>query len=81
MNIPSVRILIFIYDKGEVRYTDLTKKIESRGTLSKSMRDLIDEGLVDKKIVKGKPIKSFYTLTSNGKEIAKRMYDIDRYYS
>lgn len=78
LNIPSMDILLYIYEKGEVRYTDLTKKIDSRGTLSKSMKDLMDEGLVDKKIVKGKPIKAYYSLTSKGREIARRLHDIAR---
>ena len=81
LDIPSIIILLYIHEKGEVRYGDLTKKIDSRGTLSKSIKDLMGEGLVDKKVVKGKPIKSFYTLTSKGKEIAKRMYDISKLYS
>lgn len=81
LSIPSIVILLYIHEKGEVRYGDLTKKIDSRGTLSKSIKDLMDEGLVGKRVVKGKPIKSFYTLTSKGKEIAKRMYDISKFYS
>lgn len=80
LRIPSIVLLLYIHEKGEVRYADLTKKIDSRGTLSKSINDLIDDGLVDKRIVKGKPIKSFYTLTAKGREIAKRLSDIDRFY-
>ncbi len=81
LTIPSLVILLYIHEKGEVRYGDLTRKIESRGTLSKSLKDLMDDGLVDKKVVKGKPIKSFYLLTSKRKETAKRLYDISKFYS
>lgn len=81
LKIPSIVILLYIHEKGEVRYVDLTRRIDSGGTLSKSIKDLMSEGLVDKKIVKGKPIKSFYTLTSRGREVAKRMYDINKLYS
>lgn len=82
LKIPSIDILIYIYDNGgEVRYTDLADRIGSRGTLSKSLKDLMAEKLMDKRIEKGKPTKAFYFLTSKGKEVAKRLNEINRYYS
>lgn len=81
LDTPSIVILLYIYEKGgEVRHKDLEEKIGSRGTLVKSIGDLMEEKLVEKRVIMGKPIKSFYYLTSKGKEIAKKLYDIRKYY-
>ena len=67
---PSVRILLFLHEKGEVRYADLTKLIASRGTLSVNLKELSEEGLIQRRIVTTKPIQAHYSLTDKGKEIA-----------
>jgi DNA-binding HxlR family transcriptional regulator len=66
---PSVRILLFLYEKGEVRYTDLTKLIASRGTLSLNIRELEEEDLIQRRVVATKPIQVHYSLTEKGAEI------------
>ena len=76
LEIPTVRILLFLYHKGEVRHTELAKTVTSRGTLSLSLKELEAEGIIRRKIVATKPIQSFYSLTEKGKEIAKRLDDI-----
>ena len=67
---PSVRILLFLLGQGEVRYADLTKLIASRGTLSLNIRELEEEGLIQRRVVTTKPIQAHYSLTDRGKEIA-----------
>jgi DNA-binding HxlR family transcriptional regulator len=67
---PSVRILFFLHEKGEVRYANLTKLISSRGTLSLNLKELEEEGLVYRKIMTTKPIQAHYSLTDKGREIA-----------
>lgn len=39
------------------------------------------EHLIENRKEKGKPMKSYYYLTSKGNEVARRMYDINKYYS
>jgi len=68
---PCVRILLFLYEKGEVRYTDLTNLIASRGTLSLNLKELDAEGLINRRVVTTKPIQAYYSLTDKGMEIAK----------
>jgi DNA-binding HxlR family transcriptional regulator len=53
---PSVKILLFLHEKGEVRYADLTRLITSRGTLSLNIKELEEEGLIYRRIVTTKPI-------------------------
>ena len=67
---PSVEILLFLYKKGEVRYTELARLIASRGTLSLSLKELDKEGLIQRRVVTTKPIQTYYSLTDKGKEIA-----------
>jgi DNA-binding HxlR family transcriptional regulator len=76
LEIPSVKILLFIFGKGEVRYTDLTKLIASRGTLSANLKELEKEELVKRKVITTKPIQTYYSLTEKGQEIARRLSEI-----
>jgi DNA-binding HxlR family transcriptional regulator len=66
---PSVQILLFVYPKQEVRHADLERLIGSRGTLSSNLNDLLEEGLLRRKVVASKPIQSNYSLTEKGKEV------------
>ena len=66
---PSVQILLFVYPKQEVRHADLERLIGSRGTLSSNLNDLLDEGLLRRRVVASKPITSNYSLTEKGKEV------------
>jgi len=67
---PCVKILLFLYEKGEVRYSDLTWLIASRGTLSLNIKELEEEGLIQRRVVATKPIQAHYSLTDKGREIA-----------
>ena len=75
---PSVRIILFLYEKGEVRYTDLTDLIASRGTLSVNLKELDEEGLIQRRVVTTKPIQAYYSLTDKGKEIATHFEKIEK---
>jgi DNA-binding HxlR family transcriptional regulator len=75
---PSVRVLLFLLEKGEVRYADLTKLIASRGTLSLCLRELGEEELVQRRIETSKPIQAHYSLTNRGREIATHLYKIEK---
>jgi len=66
---PSVQILLFVYPKQEVRHADLERLIGSRGTLSSNLNDLLDEGLLRRRVVASKPIMSNYSLSEKGKEV------------
>ena len=67
---PSVRILLFLHERGEVRYTDLTDLITSRGTLSLNLEELSEESLIERRVVATKPVQAHYSLTHKGKEVA-----------
>jgi DNA-binding HxlR family transcriptional regulator len=73
---PSIEILLFLHSKGDVRYTDLARLIASRGTLSLSLKELDEEGLIQRRIVTTKPIQAHYSLTDKGKEVANHIETI-----
>jgi len=66
-----VQILLLVYSKGEARHSELERLIRSRGTLSSNLNDLLEEGLLRRKIIASKPIQSNYSLTEKGKEAAE----------
>jgi DNA-binding HxlR family transcriptional regulator len=74
----SVKILLYLYENGEVRYKDLTKLIDSRGTLSLNIKELQEELLIQRSILTTKPIKAYYSLTEKGKEIAVLLRKIEK---
>lgn len=78
IKIPSVRILLFLYKKSEVRHAELSRLIVSRGTLSLSLKDLEQEGLIQRKLLDTKPLQSLYSLTEKGKTIAKQLNEVER---
>ncbi len=75
-NTPSVRILLYVYEEGDVRYSELAKLISSRGTLSSSLKELDEEGLLERKVETTKPIKAYYMVTPLGKKAAESLKNI-----
>jgi|GEM_PF-699034 DNA-binding HxlR family transcriptional regulator len=73
----SVKILLYLYENGEVRYKDLAKLIDSRGTLSLNITELQEELLIQRSILTTKPIQAYYSLTEKGKEIALPLRKIE----
>jgi len=73
----SVKILLYLQEHGEVRYTDLTKLIGSRGTLSLNIKELEEERLIQRRILTTKPIQAYYSLTEKGKEIVSLLRKIE----
>lgn len=68
---PSIKILTYLHEKGQVRHSELEGVLKSRGTLGTNLNDLLSEGLIGRKVVPSKPIQSNYFLTDKGRNIAK----------
>jgi DNA-binding HxlR family transcriptional regulator len=78
LNQPSIKILLHLHVKGQTRHSELEKVIRSRGTLAANLNDLIDEGLVARKVLPTKPIQSNYSLTDKGRSVAKTLMDLQK---
>ena len=74
----SIKILLYLYENGEVRHKDLTRLIGSRGTLSLNIKELQEELLIQRSILTTKPIQEYYSLTKKGKEIAFLLRKIEK---
>lgn len=77
-DVPTVKILLMLAERSEVRYAELAKAVRSRGTLSISLRELGEEGLMERRIVSSKPIQAYYSLTEKGKDVAKSLSELKR---
>lgn len=81
LRIPSIRVLLYVYDKQDVRYSELAKLIKSRGTLATLLKELESEGLIERRVITAKPIETHYTLTSIGKKIAQNFKNISSFFT
>lgn len=63
-------------EKGEVRHSELSKVIPSRGTLSLTLRDAEQEGLISRRVVNSKPPASYYSLTVKGRRVSSLLKEI-----
>lgn len=68
---PAIVMLLFLLERGEVRYREFSEVFDSRGTISNNLNDLEDEGLIKRRIVETKPAQSYYSLTDEGREVAQ----------
>ena len=75
---PTVRIILALYQSGELRHAKLAKLTASRGTLSLCLRELEQEQLIQRKVIDTKPPRSIYSLTEKGKTIAKQLKEIQQ---
>jgi DNA-binding HxlR family transcriptional regulator len=75
---PSIRIVAYLQEKGQARHSELEKLITSRGTLASNLNDLMEEGLVARKVLPTKPIQSNYSLTEKGRSVGKLLSEIHR---
>ncbi len=65
------KILLFLLERGEIKKTDLLKIMSSSDSLSRSLQDLINAGLIESETkVAGRRI-ILIRLTSIGKEVSE----------
>jgi DNA-binding HxlR family transcriptional regulator len=74
--LATIRLLLFVHSKGEVRYGELGRLISSRGTLSVSLKELEEEGLIMRRVISSRPIQSHYSLTEDGTKIATLLKEV-----
>lgn len=73
---PSIKILTFLNQRGEARHSELERLLRSRGTLTTNLNDLIDEGLINRKVITSKPIQSNYSLSEKGRNVTRRLTEL-----
>jgi DNA-binding HxlR family transcriptional regulator len=73
--------VIFYLDKvGKAGYYELYKKnfVVSRQTFADLLKELEKKGIVNRKVVEGRPPRVEYRLTGKGKEIARILKELNK---
>lgn len=71
------KILLFLLEKGEIKKTDLLEIMSSSDSLSKSLQDLINAGLIESEtIIQGRKV-ILTKLTPVGRKVAELLKKAD----
>lgn len=77
--ISDIRILMYLNDKQEARYSELLKNvIQTRSVLSTSLQDLRRRKLVDRTVDATSTIQSRYRLTDKGTKLIQFLINIQK---
>ena len=79
LELSNIRIMLYLLERGSARYSEILKGVGlSRGALALALRDLQDDGLIERRVEATRPIQTTYSLTAKGKEIAKHLESIKK---
>ncbi len=71
------KILLFLLERGEIKKTDLLEIMSSSDSLSRSLQDLINAGLIESEtIIQGRKV-ILTKLTPMGRKVAKQLKKAD----
>jgi len=74
LELSNIRVMLYLLERGSARYSEILKGVGlSRGALALALRDLQDDGLIERRVEATRPIQTTYSLTAKGKEIAKHL--------
>ncbi|MHA1227857.1 MAG: winged helix-turn-helix transcriptional regulator [Candidatus Hodarchaeales archaeon] len=69
--IPNIKVILRLLEVGEARYSELLDGvIGSRSTLALALRELQEDGLVERRVLATRPVQTNYALTVTGGEVA-----------
>jgi len=79
LEIAIIKVLLYLFETNDARYSEfLDEAIQSRSTLALALRDLQDDQLIERRVLATRPVQTWYTLTSIGKEVAKHLSAIKK---
>jgi DNA-binding HxlR family transcriptional regulator len=77
--ISDIRILLYLNDKQEARYSELLKNVVvTRSVLSTALQDLRKRKLVDRTVDTTSDIQSRYRLTGKGSKLVQLLINIQK---
>lgn len=68
-----VEIILYVYNNGKSRYSELKNVLNSEATLVRALKLLTEEGILKRKILDEKYRPTEYVLTEKGRKIGKRI--------
>jgi len=79
LELSNIRVMLYLLGKGSARYSGILKDLGlSRGSLALALRDLQDDGLIERKVEATRPVQTTYSLTAKGKEITKHIESVKK---
>lgn len=79
LELSNIRVMLYLLERGSARYSEILKGVGlSRGALALALRDLQDDWLIERRVEATRPIRTTYSLTAKGKEIAKHLESIKK---
>jgi len=77
--ISDIRILLYLNDKQEARYSELLKNVvTTRSVLSTALQDLRKRKLVDRTVESKDTIQSRYKLTDRGIKLVQLLVNLQK---
>lgn len=74
----SVRILFYLQQHNDARYSELLKYIGVRSNLSRSLKDLMKKKLIVRTLEDAHPIRTKYRLTEKGIRSVQLLGDLQK---
>lgn len=74
-------ILYHLFHQKEIRFNELWRSIPrvSKKVLTEQLRQLEDDGLIDKRVVDAFPVQVYYRLSSKGQSLGKALEVLDQF--
>lgn len=67
-----MKLLLFLYEKKEARYSEILAHLGSRSTQTLAMKELEQEHLIKRRVVSDvRPTQAYYSLTAKGTKVAE----------
>lgn len=76
LDLATVKILLYLLERKEVRYTQLADLIRSRGTLTLCLQELEEDKLVNRRVVTARPIQAYYSLSEKGQKLGAELLKV-----
>lgn len=72
----EVKIMLYLSEQGEVRYSKFKGLVKSRATLDWALRELVNRELIVRRVIDTRPIQTVYTLTLKGEQAVKHIKEL-----
>lgn len=75
-----IEVILYLDNVEKAGYYEIYKRnfVVSRQTFANLLKKLEKEGIVNRKVIEGRPPRVDYSLTEKGKNIAKILYELDK---
>jgi len=75
-----IEVILYLDKLGKAGYYEIYQQnfVVSRQTFANLLKELENKGIVNRKVIEGRPPRVEYSLTEKGKEIARILNELDK---